>query len=389
MNLPKITSAMLVLTHKCNLRCRYCFVEKKAETMTYQVALDTVNFLIANAEQDGSTPNINFFGGEPMLEWDSIIVPLTNYIRQEYRKPFTIGITSNGTLLTQERLDFMKENNFGFLLSCDGDKETQDSNRPYPNGKGSFDVVNEWFQPLLDWIPGLTFRMTSIPATCENLMNNILFASKLGFINCFTIPNVFENWDEASRKKMEQQLEKYSDYYIDCYRRFTYPITLSPIEECFGDIIRINKAESNKDFRTDPKCQPKGKCGLGSNRFAAVHPNGDIYGCQEMTSNDETSQIFKIGNIYTGVEDDKRIALMERFDSTKIARPECEKCMYNRICDGDCVANNYLLSGNVNKVSEIMCWWKKLLLQNAIKIMTTLGDENNEMFIKTWKKVIQ
>jgi radical SAM protein with 4Fe4S-binding SPASM domain len=388
MNLPKITSAMLVLTHKCNLRCRYCFVEKKPEIMSYQVALDAVKFLIANAEEDGSTPSINFFGGEPMLEWDNIIVPLTNYIRQEYGKPFSIGITSNGTLLTQERLDFMKKNNFGFLLSCDGGKETQDYNRPYASGKGSFEEVSKWFRSLLDWIPGMTFRMTSIPATCNNLMNNILFASETGFINCFTIPNIFEKWDTDAREQMKKQLELYSDYYIDCYRRFTRPIVLNPLEECFGEIIRINRATAKRNYRTDSKCSAMGKCGLGANRYGAIHPNGDIYGCQEMTSNDESSQIFKIGNIYSGVDDSKRFALINLFDSKSIHMKECSDCLYNNICDGDCVANNYLLNGDVNKVSEIMCWWKRLLLENAIKIMTVLGDENNEMFAKTWKKVI-
>lgn len=49
--------------------------------MTYDTALDAAKFLIANAEEVNQTPSINFFGGEPMLMWDSIIVPLTNWIR--------------------------------------------------------------------------------------------------------------------------------------------------------------------------------------------------------------------------------------------------------------------------------------------------------------------
>ena len=32
-------------------------------------------------------------------------------------------------------------------------------------------------------------------------------------------------------------------------------------------------------------------------RFASIHPNGDIYACQELTSNDGQNSIFWIGNI--------------------------------------------------------------------------------------------
>ena len=32
----------------------------------------------------------------------------------------------------------MKENNIGLLFSIDGDKETQDFNRPFHSGKGRF-----------------------------------------------------------------------------------------------------------------------------------------------------------------------------------------------------------------------------------------------------------
>lgn len=108
----KITSVMLNVTHACNLRCVYCFVEKEPQTMTYDVARDTVDFLIANSKENGDTPSINFFGGEPMLCWDSIIVPLTNYIRKDLRIPFNLSITTNGTLLNDERIKFMKDNGF-------------------------------------------------------------------------------------------------------------------------------------------------------------------------------------------------------------------------------------------------------------------------------------
>ena len=36
--LPEISSAMLVVTHRCNLECRYCFVKQKNEDMDLATA---------------------------------------------------------------------------------------------------------------------------------------------------------------------------------------------------------------------------------------------------------------------------------------------------------------------------------------------------------------
>lgn len=387
--LPLISSAMLVLTHACNLRCRYCFVDKKPEYMTYETALDAAQFLIRNAEASGKTPDINFFGGEPMLMWDSIIVPLTNWIRQEYGKPFTLSMTTNATLLNKKRIQFMKDNNIGFLLSADGTQATQDYNRPKANGGGSFEEASRWYQDLLAYRPSSLFRMTCIPPTCGNLYEDIRFAESQGFKSFFTVPNVFEEWDEEHRAIVEEQMCQYGDYYIDCFRHGTKPIKFSTMEDAFNEINLINMAGRKGEYRTSNKCKACGKCGLGASRFASVHPNGNVYACQEMTSNAGEENIFYIGNIYTGIQDERRTALMALYDSQVASGTNCGSCLYNNICDGGCVANNYMITGSVSKVPDVYCWWKQVVLGQAIRIMQTLGQESNVLFAEKWSALCQ
>ena len=60
-----------------------------------------------------------------MLEYETIIKPLVEWAKDsEYNVHW--GMTTNGTLFTEERLDWCKKNGVGFLLSIDGDKATQD-----------------------------------------------------------------------------------------------------------------------------------------------------------------------------------------------------------------------------------------------------------------------
>ena len=384
MALPKITSTMLVLTHACNLRCRYCFVAKEPQHMTYETAKASAEFLIKNAEECGQTPSINFFGGEPMLMWDSIIVPLTNWIRNEYKKPFSLGITTNGTLLNDERIKFLKDNGIGMLFSIDGAKETQDYNRPYADGRGSFDSLENIIPKIGKEFINTTFRMTTIPATCHNVFNNIKFAEANGYNNFFLVPNVFEEWDNESKETLRKEVSKYGDYYIDCMRNNIQPMTFSTFDKSFNDIKMINHAIRTKTYRCSPGCKAMGKCGLGASRFASVHPNGNLYGCQEMTSNEGPDSIFYIGNIFTGVDDDRRTALMALYDQETITGEDCATCRYNRVCDGGCVANNYLATNNLAHLPKVYCWWKRMLLDEAIRVMQTLGSEGNEMFKRKW-----
>ena len=128
-----------------------------------------------------------------MLLYDEIIVPLVLYAEEKYPNLVHFGITTNGTLLNKERIDFLKNHNFSILLSIDGDKETQNFNRPQRNGEGSFDLVEKNIDYLLQNFPMTTFRATLYQPTIKYLYNNYLYAIEKGFKNIFICPNARED----------------------------------------------------------------------------------------------------------------------------------------------------------------------------------------------------
>ena len=107
------TRVCLNLTDSCNLACKYCFVEQNPHYMTYELAKFAVDFIMQNHAIKGLANKekcfLNYFGGEPTLMWDTILVPLTNYIRSN-NLPINLAMTTNGTLLNEERIKFLKEN---------------------------------------------------------------------------------------------------------------------------------------------------------------------------------------------------------------------------------------------------------------------------------------
>lgn len=380
--MPKISSAFLNLTNACNLACRYCFVDQKPEYMTLQTAKDAADFLAENAT-DGRA-SINFFGGEPMLMWDEIIVPLTNYIRSKFGSGFHLSMTSNGTLMDRTKAEFMSNNNIGLLFSMDGDKPTQDHNRPRRDGDSSYDVLKDKIPIILEYFPDVMFRSTVTPATSENMYQDMIFAEKMGFREFFTMPNCFEMWGET--RTLESQLRLYSDHYIDSMSHGTTPIFFTQLEKFFRKILLRNASIEENKYRSSPNCRACGKCGLGSGEYAGININGDVVACQELFSH--CDGYFTIGNIYTGIRDDLRDHLIDEYDKTSAFGDDCKTCPLDRICDGGCVANNYLLNGDIHKVPTIYCEWERMLFNEAVYIMTALGSAENEAFRARWLRYV-
>ena len=364
--LPKISAAMLTLTHECNLRCRYCFVRKGAENMSLATAKAAAGFLRRNALASGCTPEINFFGGEPMLRYEEVIRPLVEWAHTERGWALRFSITTNGTLLTPERIGFMKRHGFSLLLSMDGIREVQDFNRPDAAGRGSFGAAGP-IAPLVAaaW-PGAALRMTAIPASCGALFRSIRWAEAQGFGSFFVIPDVFQPWDAGSWETLAGEIRKYADYVLDKRRKRGKYIKFSAFEQAGRDMGAIALAKARGERRSLPGCRAAGKCGLGAGRFAAIAPDGALYACQELCS--YGGGPFLIGSVFTGADEARRRALMALYDSAPARGGGCEGCAYDPVCDGGCAASNFLVTGAVNRVPETYCRWKRLLLAEAERI---------------------
>ena len=372
--LPKIIGGFLNITQKCNLKCKYCFVCQQPIEMTYQVAQDAADFYANNCEGK-DIPSINFFGGEPLLRWDDIIVPLTLYIREKYGKNYKLGLTTNGILLDEKKLEFMKKYNIGFLFSIDGDKKTQDLNRPFHNGKGSFDLLVDKIPMFLKYSPNATFRATVDHDNVYDMADNYQFAVDMGYNNVFMIPNVFSKWSKEEAEELSIQSTKIADIFIDNIKKGKN-VEFNQFREAQNRINQINKARGSSDYRSKGVGLPAfGRCGLGGSKFGSIGATGNVFSCQEMVENPEVGDKFVIGNIYTGIDDKKRWAIMEDFDPRNIIRSDgktCRSCELNPICDGACSINNFFATGDLEVMPAILCDFYGMMIREQRRIMEEL-----------------
>ncbi len=110
-------SVMLMTTYECQLRCDYCRVDRGPRRMDERTARRGADLLLSSSAR---RLILNFFGGEPLLEWD--LVRRTALYARERRgaRPLRINLTTNGLLLDDEKIAFLKSVDGYVHLSLDG-----------------------------------------------------------------------------------------------------------------------------------------------------------------------------------------------------------------------------------------------------------------------------
>lgn len=147
----RLLKLTLQVTQDCNFRCKYCIYSEEhndrqrshsKKHMSWETAKKAVDFLWEHSI-DSSNINIGFYGGEPLLEMDLIRKVITYSERLFIGKMLSFSITTNGTLLTEEMVHYFEKHHVRLMISLDGPKEINDSNRVFKGGAGTYDTVME------------------------------------------------------------------------------------------------------------------------------------------------------------------------------------------------------------------------------------------------------
>ncbi|MDD4907548.1 MAG: radical SAM protein [Candidatus Omnitrophica bacterium] len=139
---PAPTRLILLITHSCQLKCRYCRVRKFSASMDERVLLKGVELLFTSNRAD---LQLQFFGGEPILKFDLVreAVEYAKKLNRKFKKDLTFILTTNGIALTREKVDYFKENNFIIECSIDGEIENQLKMRRARGGRDYYSELTD------------------------------------------------------------------------------------------------------------------------------------------------------------------------------------------------------------------------------------------------------
>lgn len=121
-----IHQLILQVTQNCNLRCKYCVysgsyvnrvhTKKRMSVETAKKAVDFYHTHSGNLK----TALISFYGGEPLLEME-LIREIMAYADKVFSgKEIRYNMTTNATLLSDEIIEFLHNNDVSLTISLDG-----------------------------------------------------------------------------------------------------------------------------------------------------------------------------------------------------------------------------------------------------------------------------
>jgi radical SAM protein with 4Fe4S-binding SPASM domain len=334
------------MTDDCNFDCTYCYQTKGKEYISEPTLETAITFFFPFLEDKFY---LNFYGGEPLLAFDLIkkVISKTSTLNERLNKIGKYSLTTNGSFMTQEILDFLNDHKFSVVLSFDG--LVHDRQRK----KGSARKVTKVLGELLNY-PHIQVEVNCVftPITIETLSESIKYILSLGVPCVYFSLSTIECWDKDSLELYKRELKKLREFLLRIYRnKGNIPV---------------------KNFRDGGEFKNGGfSCIAGEDRFV-VTPNGDVWGCflfpdyfkgKEYSIEYDKYYFGKLidfaydhKNTYPKIFKNYSKLTMSKFSS---AGKDCLFCQYFEYCR-ICPINAGLSGSEIGNIPEYICQLKKI-----------------------------
>jgi len=368
-----VVNMALFLTRSCNLKCIYCYGEGgeygTGGNMEEKTAYQAVEWLI---EQSGKMKkvHIGFFGGEPLLRF-SLMKSIVGYAKKrmsEVEKKVDFHITTNGTLLDDEKIAFIKENDISVMISFDGTKELQDSQRPFANGEGSYDSAVPKIRKLLELLPETPGHAVIVGNTDPRIVKNAM--KEIGFTKISSIPasiSLFAGLrdEKKSVRDTENLIQELEEEY-----------------KTWAGLMRNRDSEALKNLRERSVLyqaltfllhnrRRHYACGAGRG-LVAVSSSGDVYLCHRFVGREE----YKLGSIF------EKELKRDEYQKPVTINKTCAYCFARYYCGGGCKHDNASFCGSISMPSEDMCRLRCRELELSAVLVSMLDSEDRHFLVK-------
>ena len=336
---------VILLSQRCNLACEYCFAHDahSSEVIDKDTLSAAIQYVFSNNVSERKS-FVFLGGGEPTATWELLTWAIDQIRELSNGQEYRISIMTNGTLLTESRILWLKERNVHVGLSFDILPDVQDSQRPFPDkSRSSYDKVADAIGILLanGLIPGIRSTITT---ACVSRMPEMVEHVHAHFpgVKGMTFEHVTQDG-----------LEK-TDYYDRFYLNF---FKARELAEQYGIKLR-NSTTTSVLFPRERSCAGE----------LCLTPTGTLVACHRVSSvRDSLYDKFLIGSVDTAVNIDPE--KMERLLSFSNEKSEsCKTCFAFWSCAGVCPNNRASYSDAQLKA---LCQFNQKMIRHELE--TILG----------------
>ena len=338
----------LHVAHDCDLRCAYCFAKTgsyggERGVMSFETARSAVDMLV-DKSGDRRNLEIDFFGGEPLLAWDTV-TRTVDYVREreeDWGKRFRFTLTTNGLALTDERIEYLNREMDNVVLSLDGRSDIHDAVRRTAAGKGSYDAVLPRLLRVAASRERDYFVRGTFTSRNPDFVDDLLHLADLGFSHLSMEPVVLPDGHPLALRPedVDTACRAYDRLLAIMAKRDDFSFFHFSVDLDFGPCVY-------KRLRG---------CGAGF-AYCAVSPEGNIYPCHQFVGMED----YLLGHVSVGVTNK---ALSERMHALTVnTKPDCSVCWAKYHCSGGCAATSVSLGNSLDAVHAPGCQMQKKRLE--------------------------
>lgn len=334
--MPEVDMFIVGITEQCNLRCSYCCYSGEYKnnrthsnrTLTSDDIDEIYDFIIRVSNKKHI--RIAFYGGEPLLQYSLIQYAITQG-QKWIDRCFDFSISTNGTLLTKDKIDWLVQNEIELAISIDGTRIFHNAHRVDALGIGSYDKVYEV----------LSYIKRSYPEYAPSVVLQMTLSSYRDIVQ------IAEEWsnDKLLRDFSPANIHGLSPNFANGVKLINY----EEVKELYTHIL--DKYEVHKDWVVLKvllneciaywKDRPIVDAGLSVPMATCMPVNTKLYidSRKDIGICEKVADKYRIGNVKYGIDWELANEIVEKY--YKRRKERCKYCPAIRMCDMCLTAMEY------------------------------------------------
>ncbi len=340
----------IYLAQTCNMACCYCWNRggtfgKPGHLMGWDTAQRSTRMILSLVERSSvDKVFINFYGGEPLLDFPVLQQVTQELLKHEARleKNFYLTLDTNGTMLDGPAAQFLARYFTQVGVSLDGSQRIHDLQRPGKYGEETWQRIANNIkafpnQKLLGIRATLTSFSDSYLETFRHLTTLGIKRIQLEYCHepGYHQNPIYEKLIVPPERQLAE-LREFVDYYVDYISEYNDTRDIPFVSNVLDNITRIRRGSRF----TRP-------CGAGANTLA-INSHGKVFPCIAFVDRDE----FVMGQ----VDDTQRLNLHQSLEGFEVdGQHQCQACWLRYDCAGGCYATHYDMTGHPRRPHPEYC----------------------------------
>jgi uncharacterized protein len=316
--------------------------------------LEDIAALLEQMSEAHPSITLMFHGGEPLLRFDELrrICAFAADAGERHKASVSFLIQTNGSLLDEDKVQFLRERQFGVGMSIDGPPEVNDRTRVTAAGRGTGEKMEQLFDRYPEFMRTEVGYITTVTSrNVDSLQTIAEYLRGLGVRSWKTA--IF---DPEGRGKDHPEFEVPLEPYIgflewavaQCAKGLWAGFRMKTVLDLLQVIMTAER----------PNLCMKFPCGAGR-EFAVAGADKTVLACD---ATDHAA--FRLGPLQpdTGFPhvSSAQDALSAR-ESWLLEEAECSQCPWLHFCAGTCMAKALIRHGTIKAVDDFECSVRKRL----------------------------